>query len=70
MKLPRVRFINYRKLFPQASIGCWAKWFDVQRFWGGKIILIHVKAFAIELDFRRNWIADMMTGTIDGKRKD
>lgn len=58
----KVRYINYRKAYPNASPQCWSRWFAIERYWGGKIILIQCKAHTIELDFRRNWIKDLITG--------
>jgi hypothetical protein len=66
--IPRIHFINYLKCYPQ-SAGCWKQWFSVRRYWGGKIILISVRHFAIEFDFRRDWLADMVTGNTDGDTK-
>ena len=62
MTVPKVRYINYRKQFPNASAECWNRWLAIERFWGGKIILLCVRHHAIEFDFRRNWIADLITG--------
>lgn len=56
--LPKVQYTNYRAEY---NIGkdCFAKWFQVKRFWGGKIITVLIKHHEVQFDFRKNWIADM-----------
>ena len=58
----RIRYVNYRKEFPGKGMGktCFTKWFCIRRYWSGKIICIRVKHHEISLDFRRDWVADMM----------
>lgn len=58
--IPKVRFINFRSKFPNMSHDCFSKWFAVSRCWNGRIVTVHVKALAMQLDFRRNWVADMI----------
>ncbi len=60
--IPKISFINYEKCFPNIGHDCFNKWFDIRRAWGGRLVYIHVKARAIELDFRRNWLMDVMYG--------
>lgn len=60
--VPKVRFTNYRKLYPQGGENCWKQWVSVSRRWRGRIININVRHFQLSLDFRRNWIADMVEG--------
>lgn len=60
--IPKISFINYEKSFPNMGKACFTKWFDIKRAWGGRLIYIHIKARAIELDFRRNWLMDMIEG--------
>ncbi len=56
----KISFINYRKSFP-TMVGGFNKWFQIKRFWSGRIININVKHYAISLDLRKNWIADMIS---------
>lgn len=57
--VPKIRFVNYRKEFPNMGSTAFAKWFYAERRWSGRIINIGVKAWAVVLDFRKDWIADM-----------
>lgn len=57
--IPRVRFINYRKCYPDAHPDCFTKWLSVTRWWHGRVITICFKALAVSFDFRRDWVADM-----------
>lgn len=57
--LPSIYFTNYRKTSPNAG-NCFKRWFSVTRFWGWKLIYITVKHFQVTLDFRKNWVADMV----------
>ncbi len=36
--------------------------FSVRKYWSGKIINIGLDSIYFELDFRKNWIKDMITG--------
>lgn len=56
--IPKISFINYHKSVP-ISKGIWNKWLSVSRAWSGNIIMVQIKHFAIELDFRKNWLNDM-----------
>lgn len=58
--LPKVRFINYRREFPNMGPSVFSEWFTIDKKWSGRLIFIHVKAFAVCLDFRRDPVADMM----------
>lgn len=58
----KIRFINWHKRF-KGSEGLWNKWFKVERFWMGKIIEITVKHYTLVLDFRKNWLKDMVDGS-------
>jgi hypothetical protein len=40
---------------------CWKRWFYISRLWSGRLIFIGVKRHQICLDFRYNWLADMMS---------
>jgi len=57
--IPRVRFTNFHKKFP-ISKGIWNEWFMVRRMWMGSIIEIQVRHYQISLDFRKNWMNDML----------
>jgi len=56
--LPRISYFNYHKL-PYIPRGLFSKCFEVEHWWGGRLIFIRVKHHQIELDFRKNWMADM-----------
>lgn len=60
--VPRVRYVNYHKEFPQAA-DCWKEWFSVNRYWSGRIVHVGIRARALVFDFRRDWIADMKDPT-------
>lgn len=57
--IPRVRFINYRKGKPSIGKDIFQEWFAVDRGWGGRIVDIRCKHFALSFDFRGNWLSDM-----------
>lgn len=60
--MPKIKFINYHNKFPwiKESGTAYTRWFSFDRYWMGKIWQITVKHYAISIDFRRNWIADMV----------
>lgn len=39
------------------------KWFWAKRYWGGKILNIHVMWWEFVFDFREDWIEDMKDPT-------
>lgn len=57
---PKIRFMNYRKEFPVMGDNCFRDWFWIQRLWKNRLIFIHVKHFALVLDFRMDWVGDMV----------
>ena len=60
--IPKIRFTNYRKEYPNMSINCFKDLFSIQRWWRNRIIDISVKHYTLSFDFRRNWLMDMYTG--------
>ena len=62
--IPKISYINYKKDFPNMENNCFTKWFEVRRAWGGRLIYISVKARTIELDFRKDWLAEMTNGKV------
>jgi len=60
MVLPKITYVNYKKAFPTMHDGCFKSLFSFDRFWGGKLWNISCKYYAIVIDFRGNWISDMM----------
>jgi len=58
--IPEVRFVNFKKEFPNAGVGCWQCWFLFERYWSNRIWHINVKHYSLILDFRSNWMLDMM----------
>ena len=59
--LPKISYTNWHKQ-PNVPRGLWKQWLQIKRFWGGRIIYIQVRHHQIELDFRKNWLADMAHG--------
>ena len=58
--IPKVSYTNYRKGYENnVSKLCFQKWFSVERFWSGKIVIVCVKHHGLVFDFRRDWISDM-----------
>ncbi len=60
--IPKIRYTNFRKEFPNCTEGCFKRWFVIERFWGGKIIDVQIKHHQISFDFRANWLLDMING--------
>jgi len=60
--MPKFSFVNYRKEFPNSGTNCWKKWFDINRYWFGRLIYFQVKHYCIQLDFRKSWVQDMIDG--------
>lgn len=52
--IPKVSFINYGKK------SCFNRLFYCSRMWSGKLIYFGIKHYAIEFDFRKDWLADMV----------
>ncbi len=48
-----------RKKFPTSGFSCWSSWFNVTRYWSGKLIYISIKHFVISIDLRKDWVKDM-----------
>ena len=59
---PKIKYTNFRKKYSNIGRDCFTEWFSIERFWGGRIIEICVKHRQISLDFRRNWVEDMIYG--------
>ena len=59
---PIVRFINYRKSCPNSDSGCWTRWLRFDRYWSGRIWMLGIRHLCLELDWRRNWLQDMIDG--------
>jgi hypothetical protein len=59
--IPKLRWVNYHKEFPQTEDGaCWKRGFGFDKYWGGLIWTFSFRHYALILDFRRNWLADMI----------
>lgn len=56
---PTVRYVNFRKVYP-AEDGIWRQWFMVRRYWLGRLIYVSVRHHYVILDFRRDWVADLI----------
>ena len=57
---PKVSYCNFRKEYPNASEGCWTKWFAFNRYWSGRIWNFNFRHHQISLDFRLSWLDDMV----------
>ena len=60
----KVRYINYRKVFPNISKRCFTQWFLFERLWLNKIWQFSIKHHTIEFDFRKDWVSDMTNGKV------
>jgi len=60
---PKIEYVDMAKEFPNSAKICWKKWFSVEKYWMGRLIYIHFKAKTFILDFRRNWLYDMIKPT-------
>ena len=58
--IPEIIYINWHKEKSYTDYGLWQKWFVVDRYWGGRIIYFTIRYHTVVLDFRRNWIRDMI----------
>ena len=57
--IPKITYTNWHKYNP-ATKGLWNRWFAIDRWWSGRIIHISIRYYSLELDFRRNWVEDML----------
>ena len=57
--IPKISFTNYHKEFPITK-GIWNEWIKINKAWGGSILEIRCKHWQLSLDFRKNWMADML----------
>lgn len=57
--IPRVYYTNYRKRHP--NLGVFKSWLWISRFWGDRLINIGVRYHVITLDFRRDWVGDLLS---------
>ncbi len=55
----KIQITNMRKKFPTSGFSCWSSWFNVTRYWSGKLIDISIKHFVISIDLRKDWVKDM-----------
>jgi hypothetical protein len=44
---------------------CKCKWFGFRRYWSEKIWNISFKRYTLSLDFRKNWLKDMIPKSKD-----
>ena len=57
--IPNIRFTYYHKSFPITK-GIWNEWFKVQKAWAGSIVEIRIRHYQLSLDFRKNFLNDML----------
>lgn len=53
LRLPKVDYVDWHKVAPNASPGCWKQWFSINRYWGGKLIYVEIRHHSFQFDFRR-----------------
>ena len=58
----KIEFRNYRKICTTVSKDAFSSWFSVDKYWGGALVHISIKHYAIVLDFRDNLIHDLANG--------
>lgn len=56
--IPKISYVNYRKLYPQTS--AFKRLFIAQRAWSGLLWIVGIKHHVVKLDWRRNWVRDML----------
>lgn len=61
--LPILHYTNWKVAQPNAGPDCWKSWLSVSRYWSGKLVYINARHHQLVLDFRRNWVADMINPT-------
>lgn len=65
---PKISYCNYRKKYPDIiSDKAFKKWFNVAKFWHGRIINFYILHHELSLDFRKDWLGDMFDGGKDKK---
>lgn len=65
-----IRILNSKKRF--RSLVKYMGWknclfskLTIDTYWGGRIIVIGNALVALEIDWRKNWVVDMITGKIE-----
>jgi hypothetical protein len=58
--IPKLGYVNYRTAFPNLCDGVFNRWLSIHRYWGGRIVEVTVLHHQLSLDFRRNWVDDMI----------
>ena len=58
--IPEFRLVDYKAGNPSACEGIFKSWFYVKLFWGGRLVFVGVRHWCLQLDFRRNWISDII----------
>ena len=56
----KIRFVNYRKEFPNMSQAAFSDLFTYVERWDGSLIYFGIKHFVICLDFRDNVVEDLV----------
>lgn len=60
IRIPKIRYVNWHKEYPQSKGNCWRSWFSFERYWSGQLVYITIKHHSLTLDFRRDWWHDLM----------
>ena len=60
--IPKITFHNWNinPNYGNMSAGLWNRWFSIERRWSGRIVLVCMRQFMLQLDFRKDWLADMV----------
>lgn len=56
--IPKISYVNYRKLYPQTR--AFKRWFVAQRAWSGLLWIIGSRHHIVKLDWRRDWVRDIL----------
>lgn len=57
---PKINYTNFRKHFPNSDNRCYDEWFSIHKVWSWRVIGIFIKHHCLTLDFRKNWVKDMI----------
>jgi len=67
MKLPKITYTNMKKESPKFA-PVYSRWFNINRYWGGRLIQVDVKWHCFVIDFRVDFMKDLIEGSTDKDR--
>lgn len=56
--LPHIQLVNYKTNSPNLGLA-FRRWFYFSKLWSGRLWYFGIKHYALELDWRYDWVADM-----------